>query len=222
MTRKATVDTPARAVPASAPGRVRGQRRNPVALGLAVALAVVSGLAVAGLVVAGRGGHLYLAVARPVAYGAQIHAEDLATVRVATDAALAPVPASQKASIVGRYATMPLAAGTLLGASQVSAQAVPGPGRQVVSVALKADQAPARPLTPGATVLLVRTPDPSGLSGGGQAVAPTPVAGTVAASRQLDASGGVVVDVVVAEGDGPAIATSAAAGHVAIVVTAGG
>jgi hypothetical protein len=124
-------------------------------------------------------------------------------------------------TVVGQFASVPLAAGTLLTKGQLSAQAVPGQGRQVVSVSLKPQQAPAHPLTPGVPVLLVRTPDTSVLGAGAQSSSARPVAGVVFAVRVLESASGVVVDVIVDAAEGPDIATAAAGGRVAIVVTAG-
>jgi hypothetical protein len=182
---------------------------------------VVCGLATVALVSYGRGGRAVLAVARPVAFGAQVTAADLTTVRVSVDPALSPVSADQMSTVVGQFASVPLAAGTLLTRGQLSAQAMPGQGRQVVSVSLKPQQAPAHPLTPGVPVLLVRTPDTSVLGNDAQSPALSPVAGVVFAVRNLESASGVVVDVIVDAADGPDIATAAAAGRVAVVVTAG-
>ena len=207
-------------MPVAAPLRVRGRRASRTALSLAIALVVVCGLAVAALVFYARGGHAYLALARPVAYGAQIQPADLVTVQLGADSGLAPIPAAEKDSVMGRYATMPLAAGTLVTRAQLSDASVPGPGHQVVSVTLKADQAPARALAAGTPVLLVRTPDGSTVNG--QSSPLSPVSGTVSATRELEYGAGVVVDVVVDAGDGPAVAMAASTGHIAVVVTAGG
>ena len=207
--------------PVAAPTRVGVRRTRPGQLVLAVALVVVCGLATVALVSYGRGGHRYLAVARPVAYGARITAADLTTVRISTDPALAPVLADDESTVVGQYATVSLVAGTLLTRGQLAAQAVPGPGHQVVSVSLKPQQAPAQPLLPGVPVLLVPTADNGVLSGNQPAADPAPVAGVVRAVRILDSASGVVVDVIVDAADGPRIATAATGGRVAIVVTAG-
>lgn len=212
--------------PVAAPTRVRRRRVGRRAVALSVVLVVLSGLAVALLVAYAQGGQLYLAVARPVAYGAQIEADDLVVVRLNPDSALAPVRESDRASVVGKYAAVPLVPGSLVTRGHLAEEAIPGPGRQVVSVSLRAEQAPAHPLQAGAAVLLVRTPEggsvPSGTAANQPALAPTSVPGTVRAVRELDYGAGVVVDVVVAESDGPMLAAAASSGRVAVVVTAGG
>ncbi|MGC4851821.1 SAF domain-containing protein [Micromonospora sp. DT4] len=204
--------------PAAAPSRLRGRRVSRAAVSLSIVLIVVAGLSVVGLVLWARGGTSYLALARPVAYGSPIQAGDLTTVTMPADAALNPIPASEKDAVVGKFANVPLAARSLLTRDQIASGAIPGAGKQVVSVTLKSDQAPAYPLQSGVPVMLVRRLDVSAADN----VAPmSPVPGTVRTVRDLEYGGGVVVDVIVSANDGPGIAAAAADNKVALLVTAG-
>lgn len=203
----------------SAPKTIKGRKAGRGFLAIAIAFVALMALVVAGLVFFARGGGLYLALAKPVSYGVPIQASDLVEVRLGSTTDLAPIPATEKDSVVGKYAAMPLAAGTLITRGQIADQAIKA-GKQVVSVTLKAEQTPAIPLSAGAPVLLVRTPD--GMAAAQTTAAPlAAVAGTVRGVRTLDYGAGNVVDVVVDAADGPAIAIAAASGHVTIVQQAG-
>jgi hypothetical protein len=138
--------------------RVMRQRRvSRGLLSLALALAAVFGLGIAALVLVVSKADPYLAAARDMQVGQQITAQDLRTVYISAEPGLAVVPAAQKSTVVGKYAATNLTAGSLLTPRAVTAQAIPGPGRQIVGVSLKPGQVPASALKPGAAVLLVAT-----------------------------------------------------------------
>jgi hypothetical protein len=84
-----------------------------------------------------------LAVAAPVAAGEVIGQADLRVVHVVPDAAVRLVPASQRESVVGRTAAVPLAAGSLLSPGQVGAVAWPPVGRSVLAVPVPTGRVPA-------------------------------------------------------------------------------
>lgn len=204
----------------AAPSSIKGRKAGRGFFAFAVAFVALMALVVAGLVVFARSGQLYLAVAKPIGYGVAIQPSDLVQVRLNSIVDLAPIPASDKASVIGKYPAMPLAAGTLLAKAQIADKAIED-GKQVVSIALKAEQTPANPLTVGAPVLLVRTPDSMASAAGTPTTPLSPVAGTVRGVRSLEYGAGNVVDVMVRAEDGPAIAIAAASGHVTIVQTTG-
>lgn len=220
MSRKPlTSDTPTAAEPVAAPSRLRGRRISRAAVSLAVVLVVLGGLAVTGVVLMARGGASYLVLTKPVAFGDAISEDDLTTVTLPSDSALDAIPASEKDKVIGRFAAYPLAAKSVLTRAQVASGPIPGPGKQVVSVTLKSDQAPAAKLESGIPVMLVRKPDTG--SSADQAAPLSPVAGKVRTVRELEYGGGVVVDVIVSASDGPAMAAAAADSKVALLVTAG-
>src|SRR5690606_40500418 len=78
----------------------------------------------------------YLALARDVPVGAQVTAADLRVVRLNASPGLTPVPVSEVDQVIGRYAAVPLVAGSLLTPQQLTAEPVPGPGEQLVAVTI--------------------------------------------------------------------------------------
>lgn len=188
---------------------------------LGIVLAALGGL-VAARGAAGAGDRVeVLAVAHPVAYGQVIAAEDLAVALVAPDAALAPLPVSEREAVVGRHAAAELFPGMLLTADLVTDEIAPGAATELVGVALPADRLPNRPLRPGDRVLVVGTPTVDGdLPGEGSGPAGTvpTLAATVVAVGAPGEDGTRVVDVTVPAGQGPVLAARAATGRVALVL----
>lgn len=191
-----------------------------------VALVAAGGLAAAVLV--GRAGDRVevLAVARPVPVGQTIGEADVAVARVAADPALHPVPVSRRAEVVGRAAAVELRPGTLLTGEEVTDAAVPAVGEQVVGVAARPGQLPARGLRPGDRVLVVPVPGDQARGGTATAgdVGPVgePVPARVVQVGPADADGAVTVDVVVGEAVGPRVAALASTGRVALVLQPAG
>jgi hypothetical protein len=222
------------AQPAVLPGPVparSGPRERRVRFGhlaLAVALVVVGALGTTSLVtlVAAKGE--YLALARDVEFGAEVTRSDLVVVRISNVPGLSPWPASEIGRAVGNYATMPLAAGTLLTGRHVTDQPLPAPGEVRLGITMASDRLPARPVRPGDLVLLVDTGDPAGA---GRPAAPEPrtwqatvlaVAGggsgrILSGSRLEDTT----IDVVVTGADAPTIATLAAGDQLTVAVLPG-
>lgn len=192
-----------------------------------VALVAAGGLTAAGLV--GRAGDRVevLAVARPVPVGQTIGEADVAVARVADDPALHPVPASRRSEVVGRAAAVELRPGTLLTGEEVTDAAVPAAGEQVVGVAVRPGQLPARGVRPGDRVLMVPVPGDQARGGSATATADgqpvgDPVPARVVQVGPADADGAVTVDVVVGEAVGPRVAALASTGRVALVLQPAG
>ncbi len=192
----------------------RGRRRP----GLLVAgLAMVALGALAAIWLVSASGHRVQVVmlARDVAYGSVLRADDLTTTAVAVDPAVAIVPADEADELVGQTATANLTAGSLLSRSDVAAAGVLGSDEVLVPLPLPADRVPAGGLSAGDRLLVVDAPpvgaDP--LPG-----APSSFAAKVVRVGPADVNGTVVVDVAASSGDGPALATRAATGRFAIVV----
>lgn len=99
----------------------------------------------------------FLATARPIAAGQTITAADLTVVRVGNASGLALLAGSARDQIVGRTATGPIPAGTLVTSAQVGPAAWPPAGQAVIAVAVKPGRAPAG-LTPGTTVVVLVVP----------------------------------------------------------------
>lgn len=147
--------------------------------------------------------------------------------RVAADPALTRIPVARRGEVVGRAAAVELRAGTLLTDAQVTDAAVPGAGEQLVGVAARPGQLPARGLRPGDRVLMVPVPGDQARTGvdagatGGQPAGES-VAARVAQVGPIDADGAVTVDVVVEQELGPRVAALASTGRVALVLQPGG
>lgn len=196
------------------------------------------GLAAAGLVIVilgFLGAYVYatsagdsrpsLAMARTVTVGSPITDADLKEVKVNVASGLDPIPAGQRATVVGRIARVELVAGALLVADQLTDKAVPAAGQQLIGLELKPAQLPARPLRPGEPVLLVITSDPSNVANTeakGTQTLPRPptIKATVAGVGATTTDGTVVVDVLVNENDGPAVLDRASQGRVALALVA--
>jgi len=207
---------------AARPVRLAGlpRRRRPLFAAAGVA-AVAVGAAVTVSLVSGAGARTgVLAVARPVPVGAVLSAADLTVARVATDAALRPVPAGERSRVVGQRAVVALIPGTLLTAADLTSRPVPAAGQQLVAIALKAGQLPAAGLEAGDRVLVVVTPgDGSAPASGVPSVsAGSPLlTATVHAETVSAQDGSAVVDLIATGADGVTIAQESSTGRVALV-----
>jgi hypothetical protein len=152
-----------------------GGRRRSVPHLVAGALLVVAcaaGFAIASARTDHRAAVLMLA--RPVTAGQQLGSGELRSVRVAVEAGVATIPASQLSDVVGHTVEVSLPAGALLTSAEVGAPQLPA-GQAVVAVAVKPGQAPPD-LQPGDHVLLV--PASTNPVGSGSASADSPSAGS--------------------------------------------
>jgi hypothetical protein len=147
-----------------------------------------------------------LAVARPVAAGQVISAEDLRPVLVAADPSVPLVAATSVTSVVGRTASVPLAAGTLLAPSQLGPPSWPAAGQAVVAVLLKPGRAPAG-LAAGSRVRIVTVAPDSTTSTDVLPAAPVSVPAVVTGvSEGVDGAGTSVVSLQLAQDDAARIA----------------
>jgi hypothetical protein len=188
----------------------------------AAAMLVVAGSAGAYLLVATAGVTLpYLAVSHAVPFGTALADADLTVVYVNAGAGLSPIPAGERASVVGKHAAVDLVPGTLLTRAQLADVALPGAGQQLVGIALKPAQLPVRTLRAGDAVTLVVIPATTLIGGDRPAPLDSPptINATIAGSSASDTGGVVRVDVAVAAADGPTVAAMSAAGRIALVLT---
>ncbi|MFC4469223.1 SAF domain-containing protein [Streptomyces xiangluensis] len=202
-------------VPITTTPPVKRERRWSV-VALCLMLAVVAALGAAAAVNSASDRARVLAVARDVPAGQALTAADLVVAEVSADSALAPVPASQQASVVGKRPAVDLRKGGLLLISQLAAGTGLGDDQEQVGVQIKRGMAPAGTLAPGDKVRAVTTPaegdDPAETGS-----APETIDATIVSVSRPDATGTVVVNVAVAPNDGPVLATRAALGRVALV-----
>jgi len=117
-----------------------------------------------------------LALARDVLAGETVDGADLQVVSISTDDDLAVVPAGDRALIVGQYARVRLAAGSLLVPNAVQPAPLVDPERVLMSVEVPAGQIPIGLREQSRLVLVVVPP-----RGGAAAVEPRLVEATVAA-----------------------------------------
>jgi hypothetical protein len=160
-----------------------------------------------------------LALTRNVAMGAQLTPSDLAPVAISAGSGVKTIATRQEAQVTGLVAAVGLRAGALLVPADLTSALVPGAGQQLVPVALKSDQLPASGLAPGGQVLVVPTPGAAGQQASGQAVLAQAVPAAVFRVSAPDENGNVVVDLLVAAGQGPPVARQASTGQIALIVT---
>jgi hypothetical protein len=212
-----TVDresTPAAPPPAPPPKL----RRRPALLAAAVAAICLGALLGAWAWTTTTNTAEVLAARDTIPRGSVIDAEDLERVRINADPALAPLPASSYDEIVGQRAALDMAAGSLLTKESTASEALPPAGMSVVGVALTPAQAPGVPLRSGDRVRIVVTP-------GQGADAPTgsPVfsEAEVVGSQFDEATGQLIVDLLVPHADANVLAARVATGNVALVLDSG-
>jgi hypothetical protein len=160
-----------------------------------------------------------LVVTTAVPVGSVITSADVGTTTVAAGPGVQTIPAKQLSAVLGLVAATTLRPGTLLASSELTSKLPPGPGQDLVPVAVKPSGLPASGLAPGDQVLVVATP--SGSSGSGAApVLTSPVAAVVQAVNAVpDQDGDDVVDLLVTSSNGPSVAEQAATGQIALIIT---
>lgn len=147
--------------------------------------------------------------------GQVITAADLEQVQLGDAAALDPLPASAFGSVVGRRASLDIAAGSLVTATATTTAAFPPAGQSVVGVSLTAAQVPAVGLSPGVDVRVVVTPGQNGAAPSG---APLSTPAQVVDTHTDQTNGNTIVDVLVPYADAGVLAAQAATGNVALVL----
>jgi len=220
----ASVTTPPALLPTGAiPPRIRRKNR-PMLLGIAVAI-VALGVAIVAWAIQDTSARPYIAVVHEVPYGQQITAADLQSVSIRPVAGLVPIPTGSANTVVGKYAQVPLKAGTLLTPTEIGGPVAPAAGQTVVGLKLDDDQRPQRSLAPGDHVVLVVTTDggsgsdPSATSA--TSATPETIPATVLDVSAPDVNGSVIIDVVVPDATGPTLADTAKAGGVSVILAAG-
>jgi Flp pilus assembly protein CpaB len=202
-------------IPITTTPPVKRQRRWSVAA-LCIVLAVVAALGAAAAVNSASDRTRVLAVARDVPAGRALTDADLVVAEVSADSALAPIPASQKASVLGKRSAVDLRKGGLLLTSQLGAGTGLGDNQEQVGVQIKRGMAPAGTLAPGDKVRAVTTPS-QGDEPAKKGTVPETIDATVVSVSRPDATGTVVVNLAVAPDDGPVLASRAALGRIALV-----
>src|SRR6266545_7846801 len=197
---------------------LRRRRSTPHIL-LGAVLVVVCGLAFAVTALRVDPRTAVLALAGSVSAGHVLSDADLTVVRIVPDPALGVLSESQRASVVGRSVRLPLAARSLLSQDVLGPAAWPPRGESLIAVSVKAGRVPTG-VAAGAQVLVLVVPGSSATGGtdasrGEAQRAPATVVSVAAA----DASGGIVVSLLLSSAD--AVRIAGAAGEVALVVQGG-
>lgn len=159
-----------------------------------------------------------LAARDTIPRGSVIDAEDLERVRINADPALAPLPASSYDELVGQRAALDIAAGSLLTEESTASDVLPPEGMSVVGVALTPAQAPGLPLNSGDKVRVVVTP---GEGADVPAGSPSFSEAEVVGSQFDQATGLLIVDLLVPHADASVLAARVATGNVALVLDSG-
>ncbi|MER7844576.1 SAF domain-containing protein [Kitasatospora sp. NPDC096077] len=198
-----------RAVPHAPARTLRARRRRPAVLAMAVALIAAGGLGGAVLYNSTGQRVAVLALARDVPWGQVITDDDLVVARIASDPALRPVSAQDRARAVGLRASTDLKRGAMLTGSDLAQGLTVQPGQIVVGVSAKRTQLPASRLQPGVQIVVVNTPDNG---------RPDSLAATVITVGRVDTDGSQVVDVAVGSADGPRLAQWVAGGRIQVLL----
>jgi len=208
----------------SVPGRLRvlPRRRRPAMIALAAAMVGAGVLVSAAVYQQADHQVAVLTVTQPVPAGAAIGTDDLGTAQVTVGSAIRVIPASQLGQVAGEIAAVALRPATLLAPSELTLAQPPAPGQELVPASLKPSELPASGLFPGDRVLIIATPGDQGQASSSDGSPPltAPVRGLVEAVNDVpDATGLDVVDLLVSDGDGAAVADQVSTGQFALIVT---
>lgn len=206
------------------PGRLRAlpRRRRPSVIALAATMVGAGVLVTAAVYQQADHRVSVVTVTRLVQAGAAITPGDLGTARVTVGSGIRVIPASELDQVTGEIAANALRPGTLLTRSELTTAQLPAPGQELVPASLKASELPASGLFPGDQVLIVATPGDQGQAGSpaGPPSLTAPVPGLVeAVSGVPDSAGLDVVDLLVSNASGAAVADQVSTGQFALIVT---
>jgi len=200
----------------AAPGAISKKRSAPMALAGLTAVVIGAVVFFAAHVGLDRRESVLL-IARAVASGQVIAAEDLREAQVSISAGAASVPASQRGEVVGKTATVGLVPGAVLAPAQLGTVAAIQAGEAVVGLALKAGQAPLG-LRPGTRVQVV---DTGGAGGGASMPAVVSTLAVVVNTGESQPGSGVgVVSLRLPLEESLAVSAAGAAGRATLVVLA--
>lgn len=193
-------------------------RRRPALVAAAVAAICLGALLGAWAWTATTNTAEVLAARHTIPRGSVIDGADLERVRINADPALRPLPASSYDEIVGQRAALDIAARSLLTEESTASEALPPDGMSVVGVALTPAQAPGVPLQSGDRVRVVVTP---GEGADAPAGSPSFSEAQVVGDQLDEATGLMIVDLLVPHADANVLAARVATGNVALVLDSG-
>ncbi|RLU81999.1 hypothetical protein CTZ27_31040 [Streptomyces griseocarneus] len=201
------------------------RRRRPVVMGAGLALSAVGALIAVWMVNDAGDRVSVIATAKAIPAGAVIKPSDLVIAHVSRDAALHPVPVSQKKSIIGKAAAADIPAGILVTTDSVRDTSSLTQGKDITGILAKPGQLPSRPLEPGDEVTVVYTPqggngNAQNQGANGKNNGPDSQPAVVTRVGEADANGARVVDVATTGGTSATLAAWAASNSASIVLKA--
>lgn len=208
------------APPLPVPPRLPG-RRNPRWIALGVIAICIGGLLAYAVYSRVSTETRVLAVASTVYRGEVVETSDLTTVVLHGEPPGPTVRAADEAGVVGKRAVFDLPAGALVAADSLTDATVPEAGRSVVGLRLATGRAPATLLVPSAPVRIVALPPPSNGTGATDSLVGKTYAGRIVGATPGADGTSTVVDVEVAAGQAPTIASLGAQDRIALVRDAG-
>ncbi|MEU4217169.1 SAF domain-containing protein [Actinoplanes sp. NPDC026623] len=193
---------------AAPPARGPALRRHVSPLRILLAVVLILSFALAGAVVADRIDTRLpvMATVRAIDAGQVITEADLAVVRVAAESTVTTVPETDRGSVVGRTAAVPLVAGALLSPAQLGAAAWPPKGQSVVAVGVKPGRLPSG-VTPGSHVLILIVPTATAAGTGSTPPVVQAEATVWSLEEAKDQSGDTAVSLLIAAADGRRLAS---------------
>jgi hypothetical protein len=197
------------------------RRRRPGMIALAVALVGVGILASAAVYAATSQRAPVVVVTAYVPAGGVITAGAVGTASVSVGPGVQVIPARQMSQVVGQIAGTTLHPGMLLAASELATSRPPVHGEVLVPLPIKPSILPASGIGTGDHVVIEATPGAQGEPGSSSAPAlASPVAGVIEAVNLVpDTDGYDVIDVLVAQASGDAVAAQASTGQIALIIT---
>lgn len=159
-----------------------------------------------------------LAARHTIHRGEVISADDLQRIRIGTDPALTPLPASAYDDVVGERAALDISAGGLLTSESTTDKPMPPDGMSIVGISLTPTQVPALPMHGGDKVRVIVTP---GANGEVSSNTPQFTVAEVVDTVFDETTGNTIVNVLVPYADAGVLAARAATGNVALVLDSG-
>lgn len=204
------------------PARMTGgpQRRSVPRLLLGVVLVV--GCAIGGIVVGQQLGHResVLVLARSVATGQVLSAQDLREASVSVEAGITVISVGDEPMVLGRQVAFALPAGAVLTRELIGTPQVPPPGQAVAAVGLKAGQFPPA-LAPGTRVAVLVAAGSTATAGGFASMSASSWTATVTDVQRQPTDQITVVSVQLSERDACQLA-STPTGQISVVALNGG
>jgi hypothetical protein len=196
------------------------QRRSVPRLLLGVVLVV--GCAIGGIVVGQQLGHResVLVLARSVATGQVLSAQDLREASVSVEAGITVIPVGDEPTVLGQQVAFALPAGAVLTRELIGTPQVPPPGQAVAAVGLKAGQFPPA-LAPGTRVAVLVAPSGTATAGGFPSMPASSWTATVTDVQRQPNDQITVVSVQLSEHDARQLA-STPTGQITVVALNGG